>query len=166
MPELPEVETTRRGLLRHARGRRIRAVRVHEPRLRWPVPPGLDALLVGQQLRTVERRAKYLLLRLSHGTLIVHLGMSGNLRVVPQLAALLPHDHIELQLDSGTALRFNDPRRFGCCLYTTDEPRRHKLLRGLAPEPLRPEFDGGLPAPHHPPSACRPQDPAARMGGS
>ena len=141
MPELPEVETTRRGLLRHTRGRHIRAVRVHEKRLRWPVHPELDALLVGQQLRTVQRRAKYLLLRLSNGTLIVHLGMSGNLRVVPQPTALLPHDHIELQLDSGAAVRFNDPRRFGCFLYTTEAPGRHKLLRGLAPEPLRPGFD-------------------------
>lgn len=141
MPELPEVETTRRGLLRHARGQLIRAVRVHERRLRWPVQPGLDALLVGQQLRTVERRAKYLLLRLSNGSLIVHLGMSGNLRVVPPATALLPHDHIELQLDSGAMLRFNDPRRFGCFLYTTEAPRRHKLLQGLAPEPLKPEFD-------------------------
>jgi formamidopyrimidine-DNA glycosylase len=141
VPELPEVETTRRGLLRHARGRRIGAVRVHERRLRWPVPADLDALLVGQRLRTVERRAKYLLLRFGGGTLIVHLGMSGSLRVVPAPAALLPHDHIELQLDSGATLRFNDPRRFGCFLYTTQAPGRHKLLRDLAPEPLQPGFD-------------------------
>ena len=142
MPELPEVETTRRGLSRHLRGRRVRAVLVHERRLRWPVTAELDALLRGQQVRAVERRAKYLLLRLTHGTLIVHLGMSGNLRVVPQPTALLPHDHVELQLDSGSALRFNDPRRFGCCLYTTAAPRQHKLLRDLAPEPLTSQFDG------------------------
>jgi formamidopyrimidine-DNA glycosylase len=142
VPELPEVETTRRGLGRHLRGRRIRAVLVHEQRLRWPVTPQLDALLRGQQVRAVERRAKYLLLRCTNGTLIVHLGMSGNLRVVPQPAALLPHDHVELHLDSGSALRFNDPRRFGCCLYTTEEPRHHKLLRELAPEPLTTQFDG------------------------
>ncbi len=142
MPELPEVETTRRGLLRHLRGRRVRAVLVHERRLRWPVTPDLHSLLSGQTVRAIERRAKYLLLRFPNGTLIVHLGMSGNLRVVPQPTALLPHDHIELQLDSGAALRFNDPRRFGCFLYTTEAPRHHKLLRDLAPEPLTDRFDG------------------------
>ena len=142
MPELPEVETTRRGLGRHLRGRQIREVLVHEDRLRWPVTPRLDALLRGQQVRSVERRAKYLLLRCTSGTLIVHLGMSGNLRVVPQPTARLPHDHVELHLDSGSTLRFNDPRRFGCFLYTTEAPRRHKLLRELAPEPLTTEFDG------------------------
>jgi len=142
VPELPEVETTRRGLGRHLRGRHIRAVRVHDHRLRWPVTPGLDALLRGQQVRAIERRAKYLLLRCTSGTLIVHLGMSGNLRVVPAPTARLPHDHVELHLDSGSTLRFNDPRRFGCFLYTTEAPRSHKLLRGLAPEPLTAGFDG------------------------
>jgi formamidopyrimidine-DNA glycosylase len=106
------------------------------------VTPQLDALLRGQQVRAVERRAKYLLLRCTSGTLIVHLGMSGNLRVVPQPTALLPHDHVEVHLDSGSTLRFNDPRRFGCCLYTTEAPHRHKLLRALAPEPLTTRFDG------------------------
>lgn len=142
MPELPEVETTRRGLLRHLRGRRIEAVRIHERRLRWPVSRRLEALLRGQQVCAVERRAKYLLLRCTSGTLIVHLGMSGNLRVVPRSSARLTHDHIELQLDSGLALRFNDPRRFGCFLYTTAPPGRHRLLRALAPEPLGAQFDG------------------------
>lgn len=142
MPELPEVETTRRGLGRHLRGRHIRAVQVHDHRLRWPVTPQLDALLRGQQVRSIERRAKYLLLRCTSGTLIVHLGMSGNLRVVPEPTARLPHDHVELHLDSGSTLRFNDPRRFGCFLYTTEAPRTHKLLRGLAPEPLAAGFDG------------------------
>jgi formamidopyrimidine-DNA glycosylase len=142
VPELPEVETTRRGLGRHLRGRLIRAALVHDQRLRWPVTPHLDALLRGQRVRAIERRAKYLLLRITKGTLIVHLGMSGNLRVVPRLTALLPHDHVELQLDSGSALRFNDPRRFGCFLYTSEEPQQHKLLRGLAPEPLEAQFNG------------------------
>ena len=142
MPELPEVETTRRGLQRHLRGRRIRAVLVHERRLRWPVTPKLDSLLNGQTVRSIERRAKYLLLRFPHGTLIVHLGMSGNLRVVPHPTALLPHDHVELQLDSGATLRFNDPRRFGCFLFTAEPPQLHKLLRDLAPEPLTRRFDG------------------------
>ena len=141
MPELPEVETTRRGIARHLRGRRIRAALVHDARLRWPVPKHLDALLRGQRLRCVERRAKYLLLRLTRGTLIVHLGMSGNLRVVPQATPRQRHDHVELQLDSGLMLRFNDPRRFGCWLYTSDDPLQHPLLRELAPEPLGARFD-------------------------
>ncbi len=142
MPELPEVETTRRGIEPHLRSRRVTAVLVHERRLRWPVTPGLDAALRGQRVRAVERRAKYLLLRFDCGTLIMHLGMSGNLRVLPQATPLLKHDHFELQLDSGQVLRLNDPRRFGSCLYTTADPTLHRLLRDLAPEPLEPGFDG------------------------
>jgi len=121
MPELPEVETTRRGIERHLRGRRISAALVHDRRLRWPVTPRLDALLRGQHVLRVERRAKYLLLRLTRGCLIIHLGMSGSLRVVPRSSTRRPHDHLELVLDARTVLRFNDPRRFGCCLYTTDD---------------------------------------------
>ena len=142
MPELPEVETTRRGIEPHLRGQRVTAVRVHDRRLRWPVTPGLDAALRGQRVRAVERRAKYLLLRFDCGTLIMHLGMSGNLRVLPRATPLLKHDHFELQLDSGQVLRLNDPRRFGSCLYTTADPALHPLLRDLAPEPLEPGFDG------------------------
>ena len=142
MPELPEVETTRRGIEPHLRGRRVSAVLVHEQRLRWPVTPGLDGSLRGARVRSVGRRAKYLLLRFDRGTLIMHLGMSGNLRVLPQATPLLKHDHFELQLDSGLVLRLNDPRRFGSCLYTTADPALHPLLRELAPEPLEPGFDG------------------------
>ncbi len=142
MPELPEVETTRRGIARHLRGRTIRAALVHDGRLRWPITPRLDALLRGQRVLRVERRAKYLLLRLSRGSLILHLGMSGSLRVVPRGIALRPHDHVELLMDSRLAVRFNDPRRFGCCLYVTGDPLAHRLLRSLAPEPLAPGFDG------------------------
>jgi formamidopyrimidine-DNA glycosylase len=141
LPELPEVETTRRGIEPHLRGRRISAALVHDPRLRWPVTPGLDRAVRGQRVRAVERRAKYLLLRLTRGTLIVHLGMSGNLRILPQRTALLKHDHVELRLGSGNALRFNDPRRFGSFLYVTDDPATHPLLRSLAPEPLAAQFD-------------------------
>ncbi len=142
MPELPEVETTRRGIEPHLRGRRVTAVHVHDRRLRWPVTPGLETALRGQRVQAVERRAKYLLLRFKPGTLIMHLGMSGNLRVLPSGTALLKHDHLELQLDSKFVLRLNDPRRFGSCLYTTDDPALHPLLRELAPEPLEPGFDG------------------------
>ena len=142
MPELPEVETTRRGIEPHLRGRRVTAVHVHDRRLRWPVTPGLETSLRGQRVLAVERRAKYLLLRFKPGTLIMHLGMSGNLRVLPSGTALLKHDHFELLLDSKFVLRLNDPRRFGSCLYTTDDPARHPLLRDLAPEPLEHGFDG------------------------
>ncbi len=142
MPELPEVETTRRGIEPHLLGRSIRALHVHDARLRWPVDPKLARLLRGQQVLGVERRAKYLLIRLTRGTLIMHLGMSGSLRVLPQRSPLKPHDHLDLWLDSGQALRFNDPRRFGCCLYTSGNPQQHPLLAQLAPEPLQGGFDG------------------------
>jgi len=142
VPELPEVETTRRGIEPHLRGHRVTAVHVYDRRLRWPVTPGLDTALRGQRVRAVERRAKYLLLRFERGTLILHLGMSGNLRVLPRATPRLKHDHFDLELDSGQVLRLNDPRRFGSCLYTTDDPAQHPLLRHLAPEPLEPGFDG------------------------
>jgi formamidopyrimidine-DNA glycosylase len=142
LPELPEVETTRRGLEPHLRGRRILGALVHDARLRWPVSANLDAALAGQRVLAVQRRAKYLLLRLTRGTLIVHLGMSGNLRLLPQSNARLKHDHVEIRLDSGRALRLNDPRRFGSVLYTSGDPLAHPLLRDLAPEPLEERFDG------------------------
>ena len=141
MPELPEVETTRRGLEPHLRGRVIAAVAVHEPRLRWPVSPRLPALLRGQKILAVERRAKYLLLRLETGTLLLHLGMSGSLRILPVDTPRLTHDHLELRLDSGQVLRLNDPRRFGSCIYTVDAPDIHPLLRNLAPEPFDDAFN-------------------------
>jgi len=141
MPELPEVETTRRGIAPALRNRRIAAVQVHDARLRWPIDPALPRRLRGQRIRRVARRAKYLLLELDAGTLILHLGMSGSLRVLDATTPRRPHDHLDLVLDSGLALRFNDPRRFGSCLYTTAPPDEHPLLRHLAPEPLGPGFD-------------------------
>jgi len=142
MPELPEVETTRRGIEPHLKGRRIRSAHVHEARLRWPVPDNLGHTLRGQRVLGVGRRAKYLLLHLTRGTLIMHLGMSGSLRVLPQRTARQKHDHLDVWLDSGQALRFNDPRRFGSCLYTDVDPYTHPLLAKLAPEPLEAQFDG------------------------
>jgi formamidopyrimidine-DNA glycosylase len=142
LPELPEVETTRRGIEPHLAGHRIALVRVHDRRLRWPVTAGLERAVAGQRVRAVRRRAKYLLVELERGTLIVHLGMSGSLRVVPPATPLQKHDHVELQLDSGAVLRLHDPRRFGCFLYTEEDPAQHPLLRALAPEPLEPGFDG------------------------
>jgi formamidopyrimidine-DNA glycosylase len=141
VPELPEVETTRRGLAPHVRGRRIAALKVYERRLRWPVAAGLPGKLAGQRIIATGRRAKYLLLSLESGTLLVHLGMSGNLRVLPASAPRVPHDHFDLVLDSGRALRFNDPRRFGSLSYTRGDPDAHPLLKNLAPEPFDPAFD-------------------------
>ncbi len=141
MPELPEVETTRRGIEPALRGQRITALRIHDPRLRWPVDPRLPRLLRGQRIHGVGRRAKYLLLQLDAGTLLLHLGMSGSLRVLDAAAPRRPHDHLDLVLESGRTLRFNDPRRFGSCLYTTAPPDEHPLLRHLAPEPLEAGFD-------------------------
>ncbi len=141
MPELPEVETTRRGIEGALRGRRVASLALRERRLRWPVDPGLVALLPGQRIRQVRRRAKYLLIELERGTLIAHLGMSGSLRVLPGEAPLLAHDHYDLKLDDGRCLRFNDPRRFGSLLWVTGDPAEHPLLRSLGPEPLEEGFD-------------------------
>lgn len=123
------------------RRRRIARLAVYEPRLRWRVARDLPRKVAGQRIVRVGRRAKYLLLRLESGTLLLHLGMSGNLRAVPAATPRLTHDHFDLVLDSGVALRFNDPRRFGSLLYTRGEPQRHPLLAQLAPEPFSRAFD-------------------------
>jgi formamidopyrimidine-DNA glycosylase len=143
MPELPEVETTRRGVEPYSSGQEIERLEVREPRLRWPVPEDLPARLAGQTITAVERRGKYLLFRVSTGTLLVHLGMSGSLRVVLSGDPVGRHDHIDLCLGDGHRLRFNDPRRFGCFLWL-DPGERHPLLAHLGPEPLSTEFDGTL----------------------
>jgi formamidopyrimidine-DNA glycosylase len=142
MPELPEVETTRRGIEPWLVGRRIDALRVREWRLRWRVPRGLPARIRGARIRAVGRRAKYLLVETGAGTLILHLGMSGSLRILDAASPPLAHDHFDLVLDSGRCLRFNDPRRFGCLLFTQGPPARHRLLAGLAVEPLSGDFTG------------------------
>jgi formamidopyrimidine-DNA glycosylase len=141
LPELPEVESTRRGIEREAAGRCIRALQVHDYRLRWPIDRQMPALVAGQRIVAVERRAKYLLLRLERGTLILHLGMSGSLGIVAADTARLKHDQFDLLLDSGLSIRFNDPRRFGSLHYSAEDPAQHKLLRALAPEPLEANFD-------------------------
>lgn len=144
MPELPEVETTRRGVAPYAEGRRVEALLVREPRLRWPVPVSLPAALGGQRIERIERRAKYLLFHTAAGTLLVHLGMSGSLRVLPEpVPPPRPHDHIDLVLAGGHTLRFNDPRRFGCFLWL-QPGEMHPLLAHLGPEPLSPDFNGDL----------------------
>jgi len=141
LPELPEVETTRRGIRPALSGRRVTGLILRERRLRWPVPRGLEDELRGQRVRGVSRRAKYLLIELENGTLIAHLGMSGSLRVVDPALPPLRHDHYDLLLDSGRCLRFNDPRRFGSLHWTREDPGEHPLLAGLGPEPLGPAFD-------------------------
>jgi formamidopyrimidine-DNA glycosylase len=141
MPELPEVETTRRGLEPHLAGQIILRLTVHDHRLRWPVDARLPQTLAGQRVEAVDRRAKYLLLRLTHGTVLWHLGMSGSLRIVPSDLPTDPHDHIDLALTSGRTVRFNDPRRFGCLIYVTGDPQHHPLLAKLAPEPFAAAFD-------------------------
>jgi formamidopyrimidine-DNA glycosylase len=131
MPELPEVETTRRGLLPHVVGRRIARVEVRERRLRWPVAKGLPRSLADARVAGIERRAKYLLFGTDAGTLLVHLGMSGSLRYLPSPLAAAPHDHIDVHFEGGGALRFNDPRRFGSFMLTTT-PHSHPLLKDWA----------------------------------
>ena len=142
MPELPEVETTRRGIEPWLVGRRIEYLIVRDARLRWPVSRTLPARVRGSTIRAVGRRAKYLLIATDRGTLILHLGMSGSLRVLAASTPPLAHDHFDLVLDSGRCLRFNDPRRFGCLLFTAGDPLRHRLLAKLAVEPVSAEFDG------------------------
>ncbi len=142
MPELPEVETTRRGILPHVLNARVTQVIVRNARLRWPVPPALKRELPGQTVHAVERRAKYLLLRCDKGTLILHLGMSGSLRVLDQATPPAKHDHLDIVFEHGLCLRLSDPRRFGAALWTRRDPCRHALLKDLGVEPLLEEFNG------------------------
>src|SRR4249919_2161444 len=141
MPELPEVETTRRGLAPHLEGRTVTGVVLRRPDLRWPIPPEVADRLPGQRIAAVRRRAKYLLLDTDAGSALLHLGMSGSLRVVPPTSPVREHDHVDVALDSGRVLRFNDPRRFGCLLWQAPG-ETHALLRDLGPEPLSEDFDG------------------------
>jgi len=140
MPELPEVETTCRGIAPHLCGQRIERVILRETRLRWPVSAEV-AGLAGNRVETVSRRAKYLLMRLDRGNLIWHLGMSGSMRVLPVGSPAAAHEHVEMQFANGLALKFRDPRRFGALLYSEQDPLQHRLLRALGPEPLADEFD-------------------------
>ena len=141
MPERREGETTGRGISPHVLGRRIVDIVVRQPRLRWPVPPRLRGELRGRTVHAVGRRGKYLLFATEAGTLIVHLGMSGSLRLVPHEATAGKHDHLDVVLEGGQSLRLTDPRRFGAVLWTRADPARHRLLRHLGPEPLSADFD-------------------------
>lgn len=139
MPELPEVETTRRGIEPHIVGKRIKALHVRQPKLRWPVPDAIHAA-EGKKLQAVERRGKYLLFRFSSGTIIAHLGMSGSMRITARDEPPLFHDHVDMECSDGTNLRYCDPRRFGAWLWTTDDPLQHPLIAKLGPEPLTDDF--------------------------
>jgi formamidopyrimidine-DNA glycosylase len=143
MPELPEVEITRRGIAPHVEGRTVTGVVVRHHGLRWPVPRTLAKHLAGANVRAVDRRAKYLLLRTDRGTALLHLGMTGSLRVITDGRAPGPWDHVDLVRDDGVRVRFTDPRRFGSIHWTTGDPAAHPLLAGLGPEPLDAGFDGG-----------------------
>ena len=146
MPELPEVETTRAGLAPHVEGRRVQAVTLRRPDLRWPIPAEVSDLLPGRTIERVRRRAKYLLLDTDAGSALLHLGMSGSLRVLPAATPVRTHDHVDIVLEGGRrdaaqVLRFNDPRRFGCLLWQPPG-ETHELLAGLGPEPLSDDFHG------------------------
>jgi formamidopyrimidine-DNA glycosylase len=142
MPELPEVETTRRGSEPHLVGATIDSLVLRTAKLRWPLDPAMAAAIAGQTIQAVQRRAKYLLIRLDSTTLLLHLGMSGALRLVPFGTPAGKHDHVDLLLASGLVLRLQDPRKFGALLWVSGDPLQHPLLSRLGPEPLSAEFSG------------------------
>ena len=141
MPELPEVETSRRGIAPWMENERIEEVTVRDRRLRWPVPEHIETSLEGEVIRSLKRRAKYLLFETDKGTALLHLGMSGSLRIISPDEPAGKHDHVDIRLGNGKALRFRDPRRFGSLLWAED-PADHPLLKELGPEPLAKAFDG------------------------
>jgi len=141
MPELPEVETSRRGIAPWIQGQDVSRVVVRQRNLRWPVAREIEQVLPGQKIRSLRRRAKYLLIGTDAGTALLHLGMSGSLRIIDSGTPAGVHDHVDIEFASGKALRFRDPRRFGSLLWS-DDPYQHPLLRDLGPEPLDEEFSG------------------------
>ena len=142
MPELPEVETTLRGIRPHILGGRIRSLVVREDRLRWPIPGDLASQIQGSVLNELSRRGKYILGLAGQKTLLFHLGMSGSLRIVAPEATPRKHDHYDLLFENGVCLRYHDPRRFGCLLAIEGDPFLHPLLKSLGPEPLEAGFNG------------------------
>lgn len=142
MPELPEVETTKRGIAPYLEGKRILALDIRERRLRWTIESGIESQIIGNTIQTVTRRAKYLLFQLEHGIMIVHLGMSGSLRILPAYQPRQLHDHIDLIVENEHCLRLRDPRRLGSWLWHLGAINTHPLLKNLGPEPLEPGFDG------------------------
>lgn len=143
MPELPEVETTCRGIRPYVENKSIKDVIVRQPQLRWPVSTEITTVLPDKFIKTVTRRGKYILLDLGVGYVLIHLGMSGSLRIAKQEEGVKKHDHVDIVLKNGDILRYHDPRRFGCMLWVGMQPYKHVLLEKLGPEPLSDDFDGG-----------------------
>ena len=141
MPELPEVETSRRGIEPHIVGATIARIVIRERRLRWPVPRTVDRNLPGETVLSVGRRAKYILINTKKGSAILHLGMSGSVCILDAGTPASVHDHFDIELESGLMLRYRDPRRFGS-LHWSRRPLTHRLLKDLGPEPLSDDFDG------------------------
>ena len=142
MPELPEVETSLRGITPHIENQIVTQVIIRYPTLRWPIPPELPKLIEQQTLNSLTRRAKYLLLHFSTGTLLIHLGMSGSLRVITKDSPIQKHDHFDLFFANHKGIRLTDPRRFGAVLWLGANPHQHPLLANLGPEPLSDDFTG------------------------
>lgn len=140
MPELPEVETTKQGIKPYLKEQIIDSITIRNAQLRLPVPTDIELLCAGKKVMAVTRRAKYILIHLSEGYILIHLGMSGHLRIVPARTEPKKHDHIDLQMTNGNILRYCDPRRFGLFLYIDKNPYQHPLLAHLGPEPLAEEF--------------------------
>jgi formamidopyrimidine-DNA glycosylase len=143
MPELPEVETTRKGIAGCVVGQKVVSLKIHQAQLRWPVEvEQLSASIVNRPFTHISRRGKYLIFNNDIGAMLCHLGMSGSLRIVTELQARRKHDHVEWWLENGAVMRFHDPRRFGCVLWIKSDPNDHRLLRYLGPEPLSKSFNG------------------------
>ena len=140
MPELPEVETTRRGIEPHIENNKVSKVILRRKTLRWPITPALSKDLPGETIKSVSRRGKYLLLATKKGCVLIHLGMSGSLRIVDTNRAAAKHDHVDIVFANNKVLRYTDPRRFGCILWDTESIESHPLLISLGPEPLSEEF--------------------------
>ncbi len=141
MPELPEVETTCSGISLYLNGLKFKKIIIRQPSLRWPVPQEIEQLLLGLQVNSVIRRAKYILISIDKGTLIIHLGMSGSMRIIQDGQEPKKHDHIDFIMSDDSVLRFNDQRRFGAVLWTAENIDEHPLLKDLGPEPLLNDFN-------------------------
>ncbi len=143
MPELPEVETTRRGIAPLIIGKKVASVEIHNASLRWPIPADLGLVLPDQVVLDVNRRSKYLMIGFDRGTLIIHLGMTGHLRIADRQHVRRKHDHVEIHFDDGKTMRFNDSRRFGAIFWTGNDPLKHERLANLGPEPFDDAFNAG-----------------------
>lgn len=141
MPELPEVETTLRGIAPHISGQEMTQIVIRNRRLRWPISKQIEKTLVGQTLTNLTRRGKYIVMQCGKGSLLLHLGMSGRLRILLEEREPQKHDHVDIHFANGRILRFTDPRRFGALLYTDEPPNQHTLLASLGPEPLTDAFN-------------------------